>query len=88
MRRTKKNPAADAALPVIPAELIDQIVKGPMSADAALARICGESPNHTQTARNDTPGSNLPLVQARVDLGTALPEVALYLPTAECHPEP
>ena len=37
MRRTKKNPAGDAALPVIPSELIDQIVKGPMSADAVNA---------------------------------------------------
>ena len=31
--RKKKNPAADAALPTIPSELIDQIVKGPMSAE-------------------------------------------------------
>lgn len=37
MPRKKKNPAADAALPSIPAELIDQIVKGPMSADAVNA---------------------------------------------------
>ena len=35
--RKKKNPAADAALPTIPSELIDQIVKGPMSADAVNA---------------------------------------------------
>lgn len=28
MSRKKKNPAADPALPIIPAELIDQIVKG------------------------------------------------------------
>ena len=33
----KKNPAADTALPAIPSELIDQIVKGPMSADAVNA---------------------------------------------------
>lgn len=33
----KKSPAADAALPVIPFELIDQFVKGPMSADAVVA---------------------------------------------------
>ena len=37
MPRKKKNPAADAALPAIPSELIDQIVKGPMSADAVNA---------------------------------------------------
>ena len=37
MSRRKKNPAADAALPSIPSELIDQIVKGPMSADAVNA---------------------------------------------------
>ena len=37
MPRIKKNRAADAALPVIPSELIDQIVKGPMSADAVNA---------------------------------------------------
>ena len=37
MPRTKKNRAADAALPKIPAELLDQIVKGPMSADAVNA---------------------------------------------------
>lgn len=37
MPRKKKNPAADAALPSIPVELIDQIVKGPMSADAVNA---------------------------------------------------
>jgi Transposase, Mutator family len=37
MSRKKKNPAADAALPNIPSELIDQIVKGPMSADAVNA---------------------------------------------------
>ena len=37
MPRKKKNPAADAALPSIPSELIDQIVKGPMSADAVNA---------------------------------------------------
>ena len=37
MPRTKKNRAADAAMPKIPAELIDQIVKGPMSADAVNA---------------------------------------------------
>ena len=34
MPRKKKSPAADAALPVIPSEVIDQIVKGPVSADA------------------------------------------------------
>ena len=33
----KKNLAADVALPSIPPELIDQIVKGPMSADAVNA---------------------------------------------------
>ncbi len=33
----KKNLAADAALPTIPSELIDQIVKGPMGADAINA---------------------------------------------------
>lgn len=37
MPRKKKNPAADTALPSIPSELIDQIVKGPMSADAVNA---------------------------------------------------
>lgn len=37
MPRKKKNPAADATLPSIPAALIDQIVKGPMSADAVNA---------------------------------------------------
>ncbi len=37
MPRTKKNRAADAALPSIPSELIDQVVKGPMSADAINA---------------------------------------------------
>ena len=37
MPRTKKTRASDAALPVIPSELIDQIVKGPMSADAVNA---------------------------------------------------
>ena len=37
MPRKKKNPAADAALPAMPSELIDQIVKGPMSADAVNA---------------------------------------------------
>jgi len=37
MPRTKKTRAADAALPKIPAELLDQIVKGPMSADAVNA---------------------------------------------------
>ena len=37
MPRTKKNRASDAALPAIPSELIDQIVKGPMSADAVNA---------------------------------------------------
>ena len=37
MPRTKKNRAADATLPVIPSELIAQIVKGPMSADAVNA---------------------------------------------------
>ena len=37
MPRTKKNRAVDAALSVIPGELIDQIVKGPMSADAVNA---------------------------------------------------
>ena len=37
MPRKKKNLAADAALPSIPSELIDQIVKGPMSADAVNA---------------------------------------------------
>ena len=57
MRRTKKNPAGDAALPVIPSELIDQIVKGPMSADAVNAaskafkkalieRCLGAEPHH------------------------------------------
>ena len=35
--RKKKNLVADAALPSIPYELIDQIVKGPMSADAVNA---------------------------------------------------
>ena len=35
--RKKKSPAADAALPAIPSELIGQIVKGPMSADAVNA---------------------------------------------------
>jgi len=34
MARTKKSRAADPALPVIPSEVLDQIVKGPMSADA------------------------------------------------------
>ena len=37
MPRKKKSPAADVALPSIPPELIDQIVKGPMSADAVNA---------------------------------------------------
>lgn len=41
MRQTtatkKKNLAADVALPNIPPALIDQIVKGPMSADAVNA---------------------------------------------------
>jgi hypothetical protein len=37
MPRKKKTPTADAALPSIPSELIDQIVKGPMSADAVNA---------------------------------------------------
>ena len=37
MPRTRKTRASDAALPVIPSELIDQIVKGPMSADAVNA---------------------------------------------------
>ena len=38
MPRKKKSPAADAALPVIPSELIDQIVKGPMSPDPVSFR--------------------------------------------------
>jgi hypothetical protein len=37
MPRTKKTRATDAALPKIPAEMLDQIVKGPMSADAVNA---------------------------------------------------
>jgi hypothetical protein len=37
MPRTKKNPAGDAALPVIPSELREQMVKGPKSADAVNA---------------------------------------------------
>jgi hypothetical protein len=41
MPRTKKTRASDAALPVIPSELIDQIVKGPMSADAVNGSVLG-----------------------------------------------
>ena len=37
MPRKKESPAADVAAPVIPAELIDQIVKGPMRADTVNA---------------------------------------------------
>ena len=46
MPRTKKTRASDAALPVIPSELIDQIVKGPMSADAvnAASKACERPP--------------------------------------------
>ena len=40
----QEDRSADAAFPKIPAELLDQIVKGPMSADAVnAARLCHHS---------------------------------------------
>ena len=41
MPRTKKNPAADAALPVLPSQLIDQSVKGPDERRCGQCRLQG-----------------------------------------------
>lgn len=45
-KTTKAAAAAAAALPSIPKELIDQFVKGPMSAEAAQAAGCESVAGH------------------------------------------